>query len=167
MQPFVTNIITRVIEREGGYTYDQGGHTKYGVTVPFLSRIWNRPITEKDIRSLTEATAREVYAAYFRQLNIGTIDNEALVDLIFDYCVNAGDGRALRELQKAAGVAQDGQIGPVTLRAIESRGPEEVYYTLLKQRLIFWAELALKNPERHLKSLPGWVNRGASFIKNI
>ena len=161
------SLIAKIIKREGGYTVDQGGPTNYGITIPFFTGITGRNATETDIRNLTQEAAVNIYRRYFQKLNISAINDESLLDLIFDFCVNAGEGRALKELQKAAGVNPDGQIGPVTLSAINSKGNRTVYYALLKQRFLFWAELASKNPERHLKSLPGWVNRGASFIKNI
>ena len=167
MQDPVSNIIDKIIQREGGYTFDQGGHTKYGITIPFFSVFLGRTATETDIRNLTADSAKAVYAKYFRQINIDSIKNENLLDLIFDFAVNAGEGKALKELQKAAGAAQDGKVGPATLAAIESKGYAQVYYALLQQRFLFWAELASKSPEKYLKSLPGWVNRGSQFIKNI
>ena len=39
--------------------------------------------------------------------------------LVFDSAINSGIGRAVRWLQDAASVAQDGVIGPRTLQAID------------------------------------------------
>ena len=40
--------------------------------------------------------------------------------MAFDFAVNAGPGMAIKLLQRAVGVTQDGAIGPMTLSAIHA-----------------------------------------------
>ena len=111
-----------VLLHEGGATVtddprDPGGLTKYGIS--------QRAFPDLDIRALTEADAGAIYRArYWDAVKCDSLP-ASLRLVMFDMAVNMGVGKAATLLQKAVGVAQDGVIGPNTIRAAE-RLPDAV-----------------------------------------
>jgi lysozyme family protein len=80
--------------------------------------------------------------------------------VLFDTAVNCGGIRAVRWLQEALGVVVDGQCGPKTQAAWDSREPEEwrlARHVLERRRDHYW-DLA-KKTEWGLKYIRGWLNR--------
>jgi lysozyme family protein len=80
--------------------------------------------------------------------------------LVFDAAINNGTGRAVRWLQQAASVAQDGVIGPATLAPIGSivakpDGSAALCAELLAQRLTF------------MTSLPTWKSFGLGWARRL
>lgn len=61
---------------------------------------------------------------------------------VFDAAVNSGPGQAVRWLQRALGVADDGRIGPVTLAAARVANGEALKAAILAQRLRFMTQLS-------------------------
>jgi len=80
--------------------------------------------------------------------------------LVFDAAINNGIGHAVRWLQQAASIAQDGVIGPETLQAIGSvvakpDGGAGLCAELLAQRLTF------------MTSLPTWKSFGLGWARRL
>lgn len=106
---------------EGGYVdhpKDPGGATNMGITFKVLQQWRGKPITKEDVRRLTKEEAEQIYAArYWRPL---AGDHLRIGDdlVVLDFGINSGVSRSAKFSQAIAGVAQDGQIGPVTLAAI-------------------------------------------------
>jgi lysozyme family protein len=62
--------------------------------------------------------------------------------MAFDAAVNLGTGRSAKILQAAAGVGQDGAIGPNTLAAVGACTPTELISKLADERQAFYQSLA-------------------------
>jgi lysozyme family protein len=126
-----------VLSFEGGFSNDPsdpGGATCYGVTLDTLSAWRGRSCTVAEVRELTRADVQPIYAARFWGPVRGD-DLPAGVDLItFDCAVNQGPGTAARMLQRAAGVVVDGQLGPVTLRAVQALPAAQVIAAMRVER---------------------------------
>ena len=56
---------------------------------------------------------------------------------VFDYGVNSGVSRSAKALQRVAGVADDGIVGPVTLGAAQARDCRSTVAALCDERLRF------------------------------
>ena len=127
--------IDRVLIHEGGDAddpRDAGGRTRWGIsqkTYPTL-----------DIRKLTRAEAIALYRRDFWTPIQGDALPPALAFQVLDAAVNHGVGRAIRWLQRLAGVAVDGRLGPVTLAAIRSADEARLIERLLALRLELYAE---------------------------
>jgi lysozyme family protein len=119
-------ILEHVLAFEGGYSdhpSDPGGATKYGITRATLTTWRRREVTKAEVKSLTVEEAGEIYRAKYWDRIKGDL-LPAGVDLaVMDCCVNQGEGRAVRLLQMALGVAVDGKLGPKTLAAVEAADP--------------------------------------------
>lgn len=103
-----------LISHEGGYVWnpaDPGGETKFGIS--------KRQYPSLDIRNLTLADAKAIYLRdYWQRAQCDRLPPDLAFD-VFDAAVNSGVGTAIRWLQRAAGVADDGVVGPLTLAAIQ------------------------------------------------
>ncbi len=137
--------LTELLKHEGGYVdhpADPGGATNMGITFATLREWRGKPVTKDDVRNLTKGEAGEIYRARYWNAVKGE-QLPAGVDLaVFDYAVNSGPGRAVRDLQAILGVAQDGAIGPKTLAAVERAGPKTVIVDLCDKRRKFLRSLA-------------------------
>lgn len=80
----------------------------------------------------------------------------------FDAAVNAGVGRSTRWLQQAAGVTDDGIIGPETLAALNAGDPVVIAVKALAFRIDFYAELSSWPVFGH-----GWVMRTLNLSQEI
>lgn len=109
---------------EGGYVNaktDSGGPTKYGITHKTLAahRGVSR-VTAEQVKALTLKEAEAIYRKSYWGPSGGDVLPLGLDYAAFDFGVNSGPMRAVKTLQKALGVKQDGWIGEDTLNAVES-----------------------------------------------
>lgn len=105
----------RLIGHEGGYVnnpVDPGGATKYGIS--------RRSYPGEDIEGMTLERAKAIYLRdYWGPAGCDAVPDAIKFDL-FDMAVNAGVKTAIKTLQRAARVTDDGIIGPHTLLAVQS-----------------------------------------------
>lgn len=106
-------VFDKLINHEGGYVFnphDPGGETKFGIS--------KRSYPALDIASLTLADAKTIYRRdFWDRAQCDKLHPDLAFDL-FDGAVNSGIGQAIRWLQRAVGVADDGVVGPLTLASI-------------------------------------------------
>ena len=150
--------ISHLLREEGGYSNhsaDPGGMTNLGVT----KRVWEewtgKSATEQEMRSLTHEQVTPLYKKRYWDAIKGD-DLPSGVDLcVFDCAVNAGVSRAVRFLQHAAGVTEDGIIGPATLAAVKSKGATAIIADFCAQR------------EFHYKSLSNFPVFGKGWMARL
>lgn len=172
----VDKLIDDVIRREGGYSNhpaDRGGPTNFGITEQ-VARAWGY---FGDMRALPRSAAVTIYKN--RYWSGPKFDQVAAIcpaigDELFDTAVNMGVSTAGKFLQRALNVLNrgavdypdigtDGNIGPMTLHALEGfmkkRGPEggEVLRKALDGlQCARYVELAEKNA-RQEQFVYGWI----------
>lgn len=130
------HLIERVLGHEGGYVNDPrdpGGETQWGIA--------KRSYPTLDIRALTRGDAIQIYRRDFWQRVSGDMLPPAFAFQALDAAVNHGIGQAVRWMQRAAGVADDGVIGPVTLAAVKRAAPADLVLLFNAERLDFYAKL--------------------------
>lgn len=148
----------RLIGHEGGYSNhpdDPGAETMYGVT----AKVARANGYSGEMIDLPLATAKDIYRkSYWDTVRAEELPEAVRFD-VFDASVNSGPGQAIRFLQRATGVADDGRIGPLTIRAVKAMDPQLLDKRLNGYRLRFMAEL---------KTWPsfgrGWASR---IAKNL
>ena len=145
----------RLIGNEGGYSNvagDPGGETNWGIS--------KRSYPDLDIAGLTRDDAKAIYLRDFWQRGQMDEYDPAISFQVFDFAVNSGIETALRKLQVAAGVADDGHIGPVTVAAIKAKSVTDMIMLFVAERLDFW---------RKLSTWPqfgkGWAGRAATDLR--
>lgn len=150
--------LAAVLVHEGGYVNDPrdpGGATNQGVTQAVYDD-W-RAGEGLEQRSVRLINGYEVGAIYRRRYwdACRCDDLPAGVDYcIFDFAVNSGTNRAARYLQRAAGVAEDGQIGPMTIAAVFAKPATGLIDQVSSLRLAFLRQL--KTFDRFGR---GWTRR--------
>lgn len=161
--------LDEVLRQEGGYVdhpSDPGGATNMGITHKTLARWrmvspwWNLP--KSAVMELQRPEAGKIYrASYWDRCQAGQFP--VGLDLaLFDFAVNSGPDRAIRTLQAELDVAADGQVGPLTLGAVESyakrKGLGVLIGSLCDRRLAFLSRLPTFATFGR-----GWTNRVAAI----
>lgn len=127
----------KLIDHEGGYVNnprDPGGETKFGIS--------KRAYPALNIADLTLDDAKAIYKQdYWGRAQCDRLP-PALAFQVFDGAVNSGIGTSIRWLQAAAGVAPDGVVGPLTIRAVGDKDPAVMLARFNGQRLQFMASLS-------------------------
>lgn len=124
MQPsqgFTPEIQSFVLAHEGGYVdhpKDPGGATNMGITFKTLQAWRGRKITKQDVKNLTRAEALAIYKAqYWDTMQCSRLPL-GLDYMVMDYGVNSGPARAVKDLQRVVGSADDGILGAKTVEAV-------------------------------------------------
>lgn len=125
----------RLMGHEGGYVNhpaDPGGETNWGIS--------KRSYPAVDIARLTREQAKTIYRRDFWDV-VGEC-HPAIKFQVFDFAVNSGISTAIRKLQAALGVADDGVFGPISRRALQAADTNDVLMRFAAQRLRFLASLS-------------------------
>lgn len=145
----------RLMGNEGGYVNDPadpGGETNWGIS--------KRSYPNLDIRALTREDARRIYRTDFWQRGRMDDYDGAVAFQVFDIAVNSGIETAVRMMQRAAGVADDGHVGPVTVAAVKARSVTDMLLLLVAERLDFWTRLSTWD-----RFGRGWARRAAANLR--
>jgi lysozyme family protein len=147
----------KLISHEGGYVNDPrdpGGETKFGIS--------KRAYPQVDIKNLTLDAAKDIYKRdYWDRAQCDKLPPQVAY-LLFDAAVNSGIGQAIRFLQRAVNLADDGVIGPMTLAAVGRSDAEAISARFLGQRLEFMTKLTTWDTFGK-----GWARRIADQLKGI
>lgn len=146
--------IERILSHEGGYVNDPrdpGGETQWGIS--------KRSYPGVDIKSLTRPQAIEIYRRDFWEPLVGWMPPQVAFQAL-DAAVNSGMSNAIRWLQRAVGVADDGVVGNATRQALSEADPNDVTLRFLGERLDFMTRL--KGWDSYGK---GWARRLAQNLR--
>lgn len=118
-----------VVGVEGGYVNDPndpGGETKYGIC--------KRDHPNEDIKALTLERAKEIYREKYWNPIKGDAFFWPLSFFLFDCAVNQGVGVAIKLLQRALRLKEDGILGPVTMGAVRKMDQVELCALFMAHR---------------------------------
>lgn len=156
MNDFDTAFAT-LIGHEGGYVNDKrdpGGETKFGIS--------KRAYPDVDIASLTVDQAKAIYKRdYWDRARCSELPPTVAFQ-VFDTAVNSGIGQSIRFLQRAVGVADDGNVGPLTMNAVRRLDAEVVAARFNGHRLDFMTRLSTWDVFGK-----GWARRVAKNLMDI
>lgn len=154
-------VIERVLGHEGGYVNhpaDPGGATNFGITQRTLTSIRTANPSlglPKDVRNLTRDQARTCYRiAYWAPIRGDQLPPQFAYQMMDAY-VNTSPETVVRWLQRAAGVADDGRIGPMTIAAVQCKDPADLVLLFLAYRL------------EHMANLSIWPTFGKGWARRI
>lgn len=145
----------RLIGHEGGYVNDPndpGGETNWGIS--------KRSYPNVNIKTLTRDQAKEIYRRDFWQRIHGDKLYDGVAFQVFDFAVNSGIETAIRALQRAIGVADDGHFGPVSHQRAAAMSESDQIMRLNAERLEFMTRLS--NWRHHGA---GWTRRVAANLR--
>jgi lysozyme family protein len=145
---------------EGDYSNnsnDPGGETRWGVT----RKVAIQEGYTGDMRVFPRETAKDIYQRlYWTPLRADELP-DGIRYTVFDGAVNSGVSQAVKWLQAALGVAQDGVIGPATIAAANAAGPL-LGAVINAERLQFMTDLP-----QWAAFGRGWARRIASNLKGL
>jgi len=145
----------RIMGIEDGYVNnpnDPGGETKWGIS--------KRSYPNENIKDLTKDRAKFLFKRdFWDRINADKLFDGVAFQLA-DFAFNSGPETAVRYLQRAAGVADDGHWGPMSQAALDKMSESDQIMALCAERLDFMTRL--KNwPD----ASRGWARRIALDLK--
>jgi lysozyme family protein len=156
----------RLVGSEGGFSNDSrdpgnwtGGRVNIGALHGTKFGIAANTYPDLDIANLTLDGAKAIYYRdWWQKLGADELP-PAIVFQCWDFAVNAGMANAMRALQYAAGVAQDGHVGPLTIAAAKQVDPNDLLLKFNAFRLRYYTSLSTFGTYGK-----GWVNRVAQDL---
>lgn len=143
-----------LLGHEGTYSRhpsDPGGETMWGIT----RRVALQEGYTGDMRLLPRETAKGIYQRrYWDAVKADSLP-DALRFSVFDAAVNSGVAQAVKWLQRAVDVVDDGVLGPVTLQAAQRSNGLRTAVKVEAERLDF------------MTSLPTWGAFGKGWARRI
>jgi lysozyme family protein len=138
--------VKKTLAHEGGLSYnpsDPGGVTNFGIS--------QAAHPEVDVRSLTVEQAVEIYRREYWNPLYGQIQDQRLINSLFDFGVTSDPRVAVGTLQRvlnrhklvAGPILVDHSFGPATLGAVNSADPERLIRLYTAHRIAFYASLPM------------------------
>lgn len=130
-----------VLVHEGGFVNDSrdpGGATNKGVTQAVYDD-WRvrHGLAKQTVRAIGTDEVEAIYKHGYWDVVKGDQLPTGVDYCTFDLAVNSGVNRAARYLQRTAGVAEDGQIGPATLAVVLALPSDALIDRICDERLKF------------------------------
>lgn len=147
-----------LLKHEGGFVNhpkDPGGMTNLGVTKKVWEEWVGHAVTEDDMRALTPEKVAPLYKAKYWNKVYGDKLPHGVDLCVFDCAVNSGVSRAVKLLQRAVGVDDDGVIGNMTLHACEAVDADLIIQRFSEERLAF------------LQALPTFATFGKGWTRRV
>lgn len=145
----------RLLGHEGIYVNhprDPGKETKWGIS--------KRSYPDLDIAALTRDEAKAIYKRDFWDRVHADQLPGGVAFQVFDFAVNSGIETAVRYLQRALGVADDGHWGPVSRGTAARMSEADIIMRLTAERLDFWTSLSTWPTFGR-----GWARRAAQNLR--
>ena len=163
-----------IFDVEGGYSNhknDNGGATKYGI----IEKEARKHGYTGDMRDFPKEMAKDIYKKdYYLKNRLNEVKDDRVALSVFDWAVNGGSSRAVKEVQKVLNemngnndLSVDGIIGKYTLAALNGADPEKLLKAYQQAQSNFYDGIVKRNPSQKV-FLKGWQNRLAkreNFIK--
>lgn len=151
-------VFDRLMGHEGKYSNnpaDPGGETMWGITKRVALEFGYRGAMRKLPREKAKEIAR---VGYWKRAGCEQYDS-AIGWQVMDAAFNHGIENAVRFLQRAVRVADDGVIGPISLAAVKQHTVTDVLMRFNAQRLRFYTKLSTFDEFGR-----GWTNRVAGNL---
>lgn len=138
------------------HPHDTGGLTKWGIS--------QSAYPDVDIEALTEEDARSIYRHdYWSEVRGEAIDSQRVATKLFDMAVNMGPRTATELAQRScnyygADIAEDGWVGPNTLRALNGIDDDDLWRALAVQQGAHYMRLVEIRPQ-NTTFARGWMRR--------
>jgi lysozyme family protein len=125
------------------------------------------PSTNGFIKMTTEHWAKIIKKTFWDKRNLDKVNSQKIAELIFEATWGSGFGGStslVKYMQTLIGVANDGNIGPLTIAALNKKTStikeeNSLYQKLWDFRLLWLRNLASSNATNYGVYLNGWTNR--------
>jgi len=153
-----------ILTYEGGYINDPadpGGATNLGITQKVYNA-WRskQGLAPQDVQLISSVEVFTIYHDDYWTPAQCEPPPWPISLIHFDTAVNQGAKEAAVLLQRAARVAVDGDVGPVTLGAVAGLAEyRALAYRYLLERMWVYDDIARKNPTQYKFYVGGWTAR--------
>lgn len=151
------------LQHEGGWYDGSQPHdpnpTMQGVTQKTYDHYRTKAGQPKrSVRLITRGELDTIYRSYWDAAKCDAVGDRTAMAL-FEHAINAGPVTAIKVLQRALRVEDDGKVGPITLAAIATYTDKALALRVLWERLRYYHRLAAAPRSKHRQSLPSWLGR--------
>ncbi len=140
---------------------DRGGATNMGVTIATYEaycKAKGEAATVEKLKNLTKEEVIEILKTMFwDRCRADEIKDQSVANIIVDW-VWASGVWGIKHTQRALGLAQDGIIGPITLRMLNDVDPMILFNMLKMEREAHFNRI-VANDDTQQVFLKGWLNR--------
>lgn len=149
-----------VLAHEGGLSdnpRDPGGRTFKGITQRVYDSFRSRNgLDARDVALADDSEVTSIYRAQYWALCGGDSLPDGLDYCVFDYAVNSGVSKAVKDLQRELDISVDGVMGPMTIDKVRGVNDlTDLITRLCTRRLNF------------MKSLKGWSTFGTGWTRRV
>lgn len=168
--PKFQRALDHVLRFEGGFVdhpRDPGGATKFGITRRTLaswrqvSPWWKLPKTA--VKRLGRVETSKIYYSRYWKTCGAQFFPDAIGFAVFDFAVNSGPPRAIKQLQRLLKIKPDGTVGSVTRAAVSTYCAKRSEKSLV-QRYVERRHGFLKKLSTYAVFGRGWRNRLKQFL---
>ena len=137
--------------------YDKGGYTKHGISETFFNTVKHHA-AKKNVKDITFMEAMDIlYENFWLVCQCDKLPRG--IDLVvYDTAVHCGMLRAIKYLQKALGLPQDGKLSDKVIAHACWAVPGDVIDVILKERTKLYHR-KVASDARQKKFLKGWLAR--------
>lgn len=162
MADFATSYEATLLN-EGGYRVetvpgDRGGQTFAGIS----RKAWPNWHGWAAIDAGAQPAAQDVRdfyrANFWTPLRLDEVSEQAVAASVYDFAVNAGRRTSAMLAQVVVGVTPDGQIGPVTLAALNACDARAFVPSFTLAKVARYRDICMRDRSQ-AKFLLGWLNR--------
>ena len=157
----------RLIGHERGFSDDPndpgnwtGGALGFGKLKGTNHGVSAASYPDLDIKGLSREDAKTIYRRDFWDKINGDRLHDGVAFQLFDFAVNSGIETAVRYLQRALGVADDGRWGPKSQAAADSTTESDTIMSLNAERLSYMTRLS-----NWPSASRGWARRIAGNLR--
>ena len=159
------------LAREGGYKLYTNPNDTGGMTFAGISRKWHGDWVgwqyvdkgERKSRRLRTEVANFYIREFWRPLNCSKIESQEKAETIFDFGVNANWDTAASVAQACVGAKIDGEIGPLSIAAINAANEESFFKDMYIGKMVYYADVVKRN-HRQKPNHAGWSARGLDVL---
>lgn len=170
----IQSIIDQIVKHEGGFVNnpaDPGGATNFGITAKTLgaARKLGRDATPEEVQAITQDMAWAIYYnMHYISPGFDRITHENVQYVLVDSCVQHGEANAVRLLQRALGVNDDGKLGPETLVTCQQWDGHKLALHIMAERCEFYGRMVSNNlTDRDKDGIPDNAEFNAGHMQRV
>ena len=172
MAKLTDDFAKKILRFEGGYVndpLDAGGCTNMGVTLETwkesgYDKDGDGVITCEDIKLLEFDDFKIILDLFWDSVGADGINNQSLAEIITDFAWGSGQSIASKKIQVLVDANPDGDIGKLTLAAINNFADQQLLFDKYKEARLQYIDAIVANHPDQVRFEKGWKNRINEYV---